>query len=682
MRLAAMIAILGSAGLLVGPATEAARAEPGPIQLVSKSSSEQADFAETPALSANGRYVAFRGSIGGQVGIFRKDLVSGEIAPVVTGSASVQPQPDAAELSISADGRYVSFTTTAPLDPAADGPGSADSDVYVADMTSPPTYELASALNGSSEGLAYVGGGGSIAAGRVALSADGRKVVFVTTAASNLGGEAGDTPAGQVVLRDLASRTTTLVSAARNQSTGAMEPGVPVPNGAVATRPHLAGASLSADGSTVAWLGTDLQAQVPLLADESLATSEGYNEPLWRRIGDGPLAPTRRIVGGGDPLAAGCPAGGTLQDPACRGPFPGIATGANTIGTADCLLPPVSGWDVRAASAELVPQLSADGLGVALLGQPNGFTNVFFVDMREGLSRTQAVRQLTREVPVFAENACLATQPQLFATAGDVTSVAISPSGDRVAFATQRQQFPLSPPNLVGGPPTAMGVAELYLIDLGGETLQRLTHGTASFAEPSRRLEEFPNASGRGASSPSFDASGETLAFASSASNLVAGDGNGESGLPLSAGSDVFLVSDPRSAPTPGGASLTAPPAPIRTRPRWRLTARASSRSDGSVRLVVSVPGAGLLRAIARTDGGSQAPRTVAHAARGVPRESVAVLSLEPSRRYRGAVRSRAGLEATLDIRFAGPGGKPLTYSMQAVFRRIGNQVNRTGRDR
>src|ERR1700720_416584 len=98
---------------------------------------------------------------------------------------------------------------------------------------------------------------------RVALSADGRKIVFVN--------------GGQVYLRDLDTRTTTLVSVRRNPETGAMEPGVPVPGGAVMEGHQLSlltGAALSADGTTVAWVGTHLPAQVPLLADEEKTISE------------------------------------------------------------------------------------------------------------------------------------------------------------------------------------------------------------------------------------------------------------------------------------------------------------------------------------------------------------------------------------------------------------------------
>src|ERR1700736_4118407 len=81
--------------------------------------SQQAQYAHDPAISGNGRYVAFDGAIGGISGVWRRDLQTGEVQPVavgrqVPGSEACESAhaPCEAELpSISADGNYVSFTT-------------------------------------------------------------------------------------------------------------------------------------------------------------------------------------------------------------------------------------------------------------------------------------------------------------------------------------------------------------------------------------------------------------------------------------------------------------------------------------------------------------------------------------------------------------------------------------------
>lgn len=661
-----------------------AKAVVGPIQLLSKTPFEQAGAAGETALSADGRYLAFQGEVGGRSGVFREEIASGALVSVATGAAGEAGAPsDAVAPSISADGRYVSFTTKASLDPVDDT--NATSDVYVADMaTSPLSYELASALDGCDPsasptpcGLSYSGGGGAQASGRVALSADGRKVVFVTTAESNLTSEPGGstegvpTPAGQVVLRDLDAERSTLVSVERDPGTGAMTDR-PVAGGALILKfslPRLAGAALSADGSTVAWLGAHLPAQAPLLADEKgtieeldTADSMPYDEPLWRRVADGPAAPTRRIAGGGDPLAAGCPADGTLADPACQGPFPAIAKKDESLNAA-------SGW-LGVARVNGVPQLSADGRLVALIGNPTEATNVFLVDMTPGLSRRQALRQLTREIVVNpTEPGKAVNQLAFLAINGHIFDLAISPDGGRIAFASARQQFPQAPPNLVTPPPGQVGLVELYLID--GAILERVTHGTGGSGEASL-APAIPNATeGDGASSPVFGGGG-LIAFSSNASNLVAGDGN--------EASDAFLVEASEAASAPGAAGISAAPVRRRKRP-WRMTLSAYSLPHGAVRLVALVPGPGTLRARAFAALTARAaPRGLAGGRQRTRRGGTLKLDLTLPRGLRRFAHRREGLYAMVHASFRRHGRKTLRADLQVRFRAHRRDAGRGGR--
>src|SRR6185437_2486886 len=177
----------------------------GPIELISKSSREQAQFATEPALSADGRYVAFCGELGGHEGIFREQRDNGSIVPVAVGPFSFERCYESGRYanapSISADGRYIAFTTAAPLVEADEEPET--NDVYIADMaTSPPTYTLVSAVDGSAEPMP----GAAFSAGRVAMSADANRVAFVDE--------------GNVYVREISTRRTILISAKREPLTG------------------------------------------------------------------------------------------------------------------------------------------------------------------------------------------------------------------------------------------------------------------------------------------------------------------------------------------------------------------------------------------------------------------------------------------------------------------------------
>src|SRR5262249_29470204 len=130
--------VLGACALLASLAVLAAGAMPagaafGPIQLQSIGPLDQFEYAGEPAISADGRYLALAGALHGVEGIFRKDLRSGQVE-LVAGGNIYTPNPaaptDGSAPSISADGRYVSFTTKTPLVAAA----LTGSNVYVRDM--------------------------------------------------------------------------------------------------------------------------------------------------------------------------------------------------------------------------------------------------------------------------------------------------------------------------------------------------------------------------------------------------------------------------------------------------------------------------------------------------------------------------------------------------------------------
>jgi hypothetical protein len=694
MRRSAGVALLVAAIFCAAPTTPAL-AGFGPIELQSASPLEQFEEASAPAISADGDYLAFAGRLDGVSGVFRKDLQTGQLQLVAV---------EASEPSISEEGRYVSFTTSTGLVKAAK-PGD---NVYVRDMdralpgetgegglAAPREggacaaaeeanggcpYELASALNDSSEGLTYSSGIGAIASGGVSLSSSGREIAFVIQGESNLTSEAGGstegihTPGMQVAVRYLGSKSTVLVSAERDPNTGEVTQ-LPVAEGALTEL----GAALSGDGSTVAWLGAHIPAQAPTLDGERQKierddqTRTPYDEPLWRRIADGPSAPTRRMVGGGDPLAPGCPPEGTLEIPACRGPYP-------ELDEEDLRAEQESHTGWLGTLYDGIPALSEDGWTAALIGDPDGTSNVYVVNMQEGLDRVQALRQLTREIPVpYTVNP--GDEPQYVATAGNVYQDSISPDGTRIAFTTQREQFPLAPPNFDETPLTQLGVAELYQIDLADEALVRVTHGLHD--GPSLEGDgEVTRITGSGASSASYSKDDLMLAFADTASNLVWGDLNGAS--------DVFTVNYTPASEAVGSTSVGPAPAAQQPSPQWRLSVVPVTHTNGTATLEVLVPGAGRLAAAAtamvtvRTRRSHAAERASARRAAGTKLERRAIAStqavvavpglvelpLRVASQYAGALATAAGIYTTVRVTFTGEGGPALTQTVVLSLRR------------
>jgi hypothetical protein len=577
--------------------------------------------------------------------------------------------------------------------------------VYVRDMSveasQPGSYVLASAVNGSEEGLSYQTSSepasyGSLASGRSALSADGRKVVFVTTAVSDLLGkrppEAPETPALQVAVRDLQARTTQLVSIAYPASEepkavsvheGASTFGaVYTPGGLGAAPPFRAieayaakpsfGASISADGSSVAWLGQDVGEQAPTLAGENTLIPR-YAEPLWRRIANGPLAPTVRMAHG------------------TQGPF-AVFKDQNIPGT----------W--TGGIGDVIPRLSADGYTVAFLANAPlvsfgaGFGNEHNSDLYIENMHGGVIRPLTEIASGDSTD---------LATTAPIVDLGISPDGSQVAFTSKRTVFPLGSPAYVSAPAAVPGMVELFEVDLADDALTRVTHGFEGGPSehphrPKPAGEDPYDEANDGALSPSFAGDGVRLAFASTASNLVYGDGNTP---PLGHeskifdGSDAFVVSRELFGSTATEGYVSSAPANPALVPAWRLDASAFSRRDGTVLLEVEVPGAGTLRTgadaavrvqvqgPARTSGRSRtharrvratvAIRTVAARAVAANGGGLVVLTLKLAHRYGALATTRGGLSANVSLAFTAAGQPTLHESLPATFRRTLNNHHR-----
>ncbi len=615
------------------------------------------DGTDFSAISADGRYVAIqttaRNFFGDDDpdpagmyragGIFRFDLTTKALEKVADGSlfdeaTNAFKRRGAASPSISADGRYVAFATAQPL-VAADTNDNID--VYVRDMDvpigEPGAFDLVSARDGGDEPAQYGGPGtfpgnnpGADVTRGLAISADGMRVAFVTTAPSDLPASAdADVPAGQVFVRDRATNTTTLVSVARDPLTGAM---TDQPAGGAL------GAGISADGTTVAWTGSNAPAQVRLLGGENDDPALAYY--LWRRVADGPAALTRRITGLSDPDDPGCPSDSfNLFDQTTKGP---------------CFGPLTDQESLRAGITNQVPSLSADGDTVAFLTgagpRPLSATgpglDLFVTDMSPGVSRKSGTVELTRDTP---------GDPT---TSPPINGIAMSPDGRYVALVSARTKFTLPALQFQGSPRTVPGTRELYVADLQQKTIERVTHSTSG-----------GDIDGDVLNGVTISGNGDRVAFASFAGNLFYGDANGRS--------DAFVATrqpEPGGGPTGEGGGGGGPGGTVEFDSGGpQIGVRAASKRGGVVVLAVSVPAAGGVRAVAKGQAGDPRKlRTLATAdarARGSSRSTV-TLKLKPVDRYLGELRREGAISARAAVTYvASQGGRRAGATVHIAFR-------------
>ena len=160
------------------------------------------------AVSSTGRYVAFyshasnlvTGDTNGVTDVFVRDRTTGTTRRVSVRSNGAQANSESYVESISADGRYVLFTSWASNLVAGDTNG--EPDAFVRDRATGMTRR-ASVASGGTEANGESGGW--------AISADGRYVTFSSWASNLVAGDTNGEP--DVFVRDRATGTTTLVSA-------------------------------------------------------------------------------------------------------------------------------------------------------------------------------------------------------------------------------------------------------------------------------------------------------------------------------------------------------------------------------------------------------------------------------------------------------------------------------------
>lgn len=664
---------------IYGPATSGFGAD---IVSVDNASDEQGNAATTDAaISGNGRYVVFQtratnffeddGGVVGphgvepdaeptgtlrQGGIFRYDRTTGAVQLVADGSETHTEGPEKGALifrgaqnpSVGSDGRYVVFSTAQQLAPQDTNDNI---DVYVRDMDTPLTpdrkesgaYTLVSSRNGGDEPATYAPREqplkgeepGSEVWPNTSMSADGRYVVFRTTELkSNLpAASATNTPPLQLFVRDLQAKTTTLLT--RDQATGEPISNAQAPVGAVGP------ATISPDGSTVAWVSTGAPEQTRFVKNETEDVKEPYY--LWRRWQE-PQATTRRITGIADP-----------EDPECHGQEE--VNPAERLKTGPCYGPltePESGL----ASIDLAaPGLSGDGYTVAFLAgaalrTPNTKStglDVFLTSMRPGVTRKAGTRELTLDVP----SGNIGSTPS-------IESLALSADGTTIVFTSARDDFVLPEPRPVGAFKAFPKATDIYVIHLAEDSLER---AVVNYEGGDPNESALVN--------PTLTQDGSTVAFVSYASNFIFGDANEQS--------DAFTatVQAPGGTAAPsaevnsvqGGFSLTGTAAP-------ELGLSIKRAKDGGLILLVETPGAGRLAAravgtITRKAGKKKHKKKVqmAHVSGSARSEGTTTLTLHLASTYARDLMNAGNLKAHVTVSFvpADP-GETLSTDAEGMF--------------
>ncbi len=496
----------------------------GATILVSRSLSTRSsgDFSGEPAVSADGRYVAFssdvtdlvNGQTGTADGVFLYDRVTGKTVLVSrkAGTATQVSDSDSFSPTISADGRYVAFGSFADdLIAGQTAPVSGLVNAFVYDRITQRNV-LVSHAAGSPKTGAGLDGAAAV------ISADGDDIAFLSSASNLVAGQTGEA-GSNVFLFHRPTGAVTLISHAAGSPTRAAG--------------GTFGFYVSADGSRVAFysVAEDLvpgerPAQPP---DPALYPTNVF---LWERASGAIRLVSHSFgqpltEGGNYSVLTGLSADGervlfSSAAPDLVGPGdPASPSVANFFlydrGSDRTVLVSHAGadGDLGGNGDSLEGALSADGSWVAFSSQAtdlapdrrdlNQATDIYLWGRSTG----------ERELVSRRDPGLPSATPQARSGAGD-----LSADGRYAAFVSGSTQ-------LVPGARDANGVADVFLYDRTLRKTILVSHAAASSAQ----------AGNRKSADPSISADGRFVAYLSVATDLVPGQAEGGNAT----GFDVFL---------------------------------------------------------------------------------------------------------------------------------------------
>ena len=497
---------------------------------VATGETEGVGFSNLPSVSANGRFVSFyssapnlvAGDTNNNVDVFVRNLATGTTERVSVGTGGTQAAGSSDYSSINADGRFVAFYSIAPNLVNDDTNGLPD--IFVRDRQTNTTKRISVADDGTQ---------GNGVSDLPSISADGRYVAFLSTA-SNL--VRGDTNSyADIFVHDRGTATTTRVSIA----TGAMQ------GNSGSYYP-----SISADGRFVAFE-----------SDATNLVSGDTNRTTDVFVRDRQTSTTERISNGLGGVAAN---GGSHS-----------------------------------------PSISGDGRFVA------------FVSMASNLVSGDA--NATSDIFVYDRLTSTTTRVNIAADGAESSSISdfpsISADGRFVTFVSLST-------NLVSG--DTNGVPDAFMYDRVSGTTARMsvaTDGTQG------NRESYSSFLGR-----SISGDGRIVAFSSAASNLVANDANNESDVFVrqrgeTVAPTILLVSPEMVAGGSGTnvvwtAYATGGPAPLEYQ-FWLYNSTAGTwqnlgtgyTSSPSIAWTPTVPGTYVVQAWVRSSGSQVAHEAWANSA-------------------------------------------------------------------
>ncbi|MEW2048956.1 hypothetical protein [Streptomyces sp. NPDC005476] len=176
------------------------------------------DISQVPSISADGRYVAFSSSArtlslfpdnNRADDVFVHDRLTGYTDRISVGPDGAEGNSASRTATVSADGRYVAFESTASNLVAGDTGGPTDTDLFLYDRVTRTTTQVNLGPGGLSDSR-------TPGQERTTLSADGRYIAFVSGEDKLVTGDTNST--WDVFVRDRVTATTTRVSVADDGS--------------------------------------------------------------------------------------------------------------------------------------------------------------------------------------------------------------------------------------------------------------------------------------------------------------------------------------------------------------------------------------------------------------------------------------------------------------------------------